>query len=658
MKPCIERLVCAVLFAAALGLGTAGEAAAQVNPEIANCQELTDEGTIEQVKICETHLGCRMVIRAYQACTKARKFLDNLRDSIGDGVKTLFGYRKEVRPENVFEAMQTEVTKRVDAMPGWKDESASVRQAVAKAGTEVTSGKTTGGADYVYIGDVKNGKPEGHGTLFTASGSATRGDFSNGLPQGRADMVIGAATDRPSRTLSEFEQGERSGKGVSQLGDGAVFDGTFAGNTPAQGSYTYANGTRYVGSFEKGTGNFVAGTLYRADGSVSETGSYRGNVLNVGSRMDASGKVTEEVNKPRDAMLAAEERQRVAVERTRKDEDDRLAAQRQREAEQAARDAAFRDSLQRLGAGPLYALADELAEKGDRARSREVLRSLITRFPDHALAGTAAQQLAANATPATTAGTKPAAPGATGAATGSSTARASGPAIHGPADGIEVGLTDRWTNTTGGPRLRVSAAAYESGEARMEGCRRANRWSDDCMPRYDIGDIKIESRMRSGADADKVTWQNNLQCRYTPSSYSNGGATAQQICQNLLMLAIHEDAKFQMEAFRSGGDLYRKFAGTPVISGAQSGNCAADLSRLGQEYQALNKRRSADAGIVSTAQLAMFMNYNYIRVLESSCKGDPAASDLNARRQQLAQSYGLCKSLSSSEAACVPKVPN
>lgn len=63
-------------------------------------------------------------------------------------------------------------------------------------------------------------------------------------------------------------------------------------------------------------------------------------------------------------------------------------------AEQKIIDAStFRDSLNAMNAGQLFAKADELSSSGDAAKAREVLRALVSRFPDHPLAAQAANQL-------------------------------------------------------------------------------------------------------------------------------------------------------------------------------------------------------------------------------------------------------------------------
>lgn len=64
-------------------------------------------------------------------------------------------------------------------------------------------------------------------------------------------------------------------------------------------------------------------------------------------------------------------------------------------AELAGAEKSFRDSISKMNAGQLFAKADELSSQGDKAKAREVLRTLVSRFPDHPLAATAAQQMAA-----------------------------------------------------------------------------------------------------------------------------------------------------------------------------------------------------------------------------------------------------------------------
>lgn len=67
-------------------------------------------------------------------------------------------------------------------------------------------------------------------------------------------------------------------------------------------------------------------------------------------------------------------------------------------AEQSAREfatanAAFDAALDKAPVGELFALADEFKSKGDMGRTRAALRKLMSRFPDHKLAATAASML-------------------------------------------------------------------------------------------------------------------------------------------------------------------------------------------------------------------------------------------------------------------------
>jgi TolA-binding protein len=67
------------------------------------------------------------------------------------------------------------------------------------------------------------------------------------------------------------------------------------------------------------------------------------------------------------------------------------------DAERAAADKAeraFKARLAMLNAGQLFVLADELKAEGKTTQAREALRTLIVRFPDHALASNAATTLA------------------------------------------------------------------------------------------------------------------------------------------------------------------------------------------------------------------------------------------------------------------------
>ena len=80
--------------------------------------------------------------------------------------------------------------------------------------------------------------------------------------------------------------------------------------------------------------------------------------------------------------------------KAKKEQDDRTA---QLAVEEKARvdkeDAEFQSKLKTAAVGQLFALGDELQAKGDKLRARAAYRALLSRFPDHALAQTAAKAM-------------------------------------------------------------------------------------------------------------------------------------------------------------------------------------------------------------------------------------------------------------------------
>ncbi len=118
------------------------------------------------------------------------------------------------------------------------------------------------------------------------------------------------------------------------------------------------------------------------------------------------------LNAPREAQIAA-------LETSRREAQARQQAEAQAAAEKAEKD--FQTSLATGNPGQLFALADELQAAGERDRARQVLRALVSKFPSHPLAVTAAQQLSQMASGAS--------PGASAsAASSSSLPAASAPA--------------------------------------------------------------------------------------------------------------------------------------------------------------------------------------------------------------------------------------
>ena len=423
---------CALIAGLAVSTVTPAIVHAQINPEIANCEELKDEATLTQVNACVGHPGCALVIAIHKTCVRAKRFLNNLREAIGEGTRGFFGPRREITPDAIFEASLTDRTRALNTLPETQDMAASIRSSVREVRNETISVPLTDGRAAVYYGEVKDGKGEGFGTYIAPSGYMQRGKFIGNRLNGVGEEVFPDG----SRAVGNFVNDRLSGQGAYAGENGSLNVGRYEDGLLAEGRARRADGSRMEGRFEPGKNasgqrtNFIAeGKQYRADGTLREEGRYESGRFSVGKLYDPTGTtVVSEVNLPRErelAAAAAEQRKREAVEQRLASE----AAALQQKREEAERSAqAFRDSLNTMNPGQLFARADELSSQGDQARSREVLRSLVSRFPDHQLAANAAQQLANSPTraPATMARASSPQSGSSGAGTGGGGAPASG----------------------------------------------------------------------------------------------------------------------------------------------------------------------------------------------------------------------------------------
>lgn len=394
----VVRWMIPLLVATSLSLTFVGTVRAQTGANPANCEELKDPDTKFQMEMCSAHVGCRMVMGIHTACVKAKKFLDNLKsvmsrddnpvkDPVSPGnslfgrLKSLVGSdNKEVNSNHVFEASMSDEMRAADARDkDWQTKVKPIKDGLSQSKKEILVTNSD-----AYIGEVKNGKPDGWGVRFWPSGYITRGSFRDGTEWGKVDVL---GDDQTTRVVTSVDS-RRNGDGLMLLSDGRTYKGSIAQLNIAAGQ----------------------GAFYRNDGSLISKGSYNSGVLQVGEEFDPAGKLVQKVDIPGDARRAVAERAQQLQAQQQKEEQEKRAAQDRTRAEQAAleqrrrdeaaaADAAYRQSLASMNPGQLFARADELASSGDRVRAREVLRTLVSRFPDHALAATAAQQLSAIANP-------------------------------------------------------------------------------------------------------------------------------------------------------------------------------------------------------------------------------------------------------------------
>jgi hypothetical protein len=370
-----------------LALGTS-QAQPDNNP--ANCNEVKDPDVQFQMELCTAHPGCKLVMSIHKTCVKAKKFLNNLKEQIGEGVKGLFGYRKEVTSDNVFEASMTDEQRAVTQDKDWRKLAETIKESQKNTSKEVLTGRSSDGGTWTYIGETSNGLKNGRGTTFYSNGQIDRGEFLNDARNGSVDAIVPNGT----RLTGTFQNDQLNGMGYHLGTNGLTkYKGYFVdGLRTGQGVLELADGTRYEGQF-KGGAISGQGIIYYNDGSIWQRGVFESNKLSVGKIYSSAGVVLAEVNQPLDEQKKRESAQLAAIEKNRAEEAERLAQQqRQREA-QAAAEKAYRDSLAQMNAGQLFARADELSSAGEPIKAREVLRTLLSRFPDHALAATAAAQL-------------------------------------------------------------------------------------------------------------------------------------------------------------------------------------------------------------------------------------------------------------------------
>jgi S1-C subfamily serine protease len=117
-----------------------------------------------------------------------------------------------------------------------------------------------------YVGELKDGLPNGRGTLIYANGNTYVGEFKDGNKhgQGKYSYVNG------DKYVGAFREGKFHGQGTLSSTNGS-YEGEFVdGYAEGQGTVIYPNGNKYVGHFwnHKRDG---FGTLTYADG-----GSYEG----------------------------------------------------------------------------------------------------------------------------------------------------------------------------------------------------------------------------------------------------------------------------------------------------------------------------------------------------------------------------------------------
>ena len=108
----------------------------------------------------------------------------------------------------------------------------------------------------MYIGPVRDGKPNGYGTFKFSSGEKYQGEFLDGKYHGRGTLTFANG----DQYVGEFRNDRRDGNGT----------------------YTYTTGEKFVGQYRDGKRNGV-GTRYAPNGTLLATGNWIDGTLAGGS---------------------------------------------------------------------------------------------------------------------------------------------------------------------------------------------------------------------------------------------------------------------------------------------------------------------------------------------------------------------------------------
>ena len=101
----------------------------------------------------------------------------------------------------------------------------------------------------VYVGEKKDGKRHGQGTLTFSDGSSYEGEYRNDKRHGQGTLT----KPNGDKYVGEFKDGERTGQGTLTKPNRDKYVGEFKdGKQDGQGTYTHSDGKKYVGEWKDG----------------------------------------------------------------------------------------------------------------------------------------------------------------------------------------------------------------------------------------------------------------------------------------------------------------------------------------------------------------------------------------------------------------------
>lgn len=139
-----------------------------------------------------------------------------------------------------------------------------------------------------YEGEMKDGRPDGRGTMYYDNGDRYQGTYAAGRRFGAGTYVH----VNGDRYVGEFTDDKPTGHATFVYHDGGVYDGQFVnGSFEGHGTFTFADGGRYEGAFHAGMANGT-GTYTSSTGEVA-SGNWVNGCLRQGPRVAAVGTTRE-----------------------------------------------------------------------------------------------------------------------------------------------------------------------------------------------------------------------------------------------------------------------------------------------------------------------------------------------------------------------------
>ena len=126
-----------------------------------------------------------------------------------------------------------------------------------------------------YVGEFKDGNPNGQGTFISPNGAKYVGEIKDGNRHGQGTHTFASG----DKYVGEYKDGKRNGQGTYTFAHGSKYVGEYKdGELNGQGTMTFADGNKYVGGYKDGK-RHGQGIFYDSSGSITRQGRWENNGL-------------------------------------------------------------------------------------------------------------------------------------------------------------------------------------------------------------------------------------------------------------------------------------------------------------------------------------------------------------------------------------------